>query len=273
MQTGAGAEPAGAADFVDTVPTTLPATEQEVLTAREDRGDRGEGRRRNRGRGRGKEGAASGMEATAQETAAITPAADGLAGSEVMPQTEELPVTAGVSEEGAREPREGGRRRHRGGRGRRERGAGEAPTMDGDTAHAEEALAAAPTPTAAPTEAPEAAFVAPSFDEPAAIGHPGAGAQAQAHDLTHEQLLATPVRAQPYELPMGDLSALARDAGLEWVNSDADKIRAAQAAIASEPRPTHVPRERKPLPAIETGPLVLVETRKDLSQLRMPFDA
>ena len=139
--------------------------------------------------------------------------------------------------------------------------------MEGDAAQAEQAFGPAPT------LAPEPAFAAPPHDEPASIDHPPAHAEAQAHDLTHEQLLATPVRPQPYELPMGDLSALARDAGLEWVNSDADKIRAAQAAMANEPRPAHVPRERKPLPALDAGPLVLVETRKDLSQLRMPFDA
>jgi ribonuclease E len=35
----------------------------------------------------------------------------------------------------------------------------------------------------------------------------------------------------------------------------------------------HVPRERKPPIAIDEGPLVLVETRKDLSQVRLPFEA
>jgi ribonuclease E len=33
-----------------------------------------------------------------------------------------------------------------------------------------------------------------------------------------------------------------------------------------------VPRERKPLVVIDEGPLVLVETRKDLSQLKLPFE-
>jgi ribonuclease E len=34
----------------------------------------------------------------------------------------------------------------------------------------------------------------------------------------------------------------------------------------------HVPRERKPMVVIDEGPLVLVETRKDLSQLKLPFE-
>jgi ribonuclease E len=51
---------------------------------------------------------------------------------------------------------------------------------------------------------------------------------------------------------------------LEWVNSDADRVAAVQAAIAAEPKPVHVPRERPPVVVMDEGPLVLVETRKDL---------
>ena len=35
----------------------------------------------------------------------------------------------------------------------------------------------------------------------------------------------------------------------------------------------HVPRERKPPVQLDDGPLVLVETRKDLSQIKLPFEA
>ena len=52
----------------------------------------------------------------------------------------------------------------------------------------------------------------------------------------------------------------------------AEKIRAVQAAMAAEPPPAHVPRERKPVEKIDNGPLVLVETRKDLSQVKLPFE-
>jgi ribonuclease E len=33
-----------------------------------------------------------------------------------------------------------------------------------------------------------------------------------------------------------------------------------------------VPRERPPVASVDEGPLVLVETRKDLSQIRLPFE-
>ena len=71
---------------------------------------------------------------------------------------------------------------------------------------------------------------------------------------------------------MADLQGIATSAGLQWVNSDADKIAAVQAAIAAEPKPVHVPRERPPVVTLDEGPLVLVETRKDLAALTLPFE-
>jgi len=76
----------------------------------------------------------------------------------------------------------------------------------------------------------------------------------------------------PFVLPTDSLQAVAEAAGLQWVNSDAEKIRAAQAEMAAQPAPVHVPRERKPVQIDDTGPLVLVETRKDLSQIKLPFE-
>lgn len=78
--------------------------------------------------------------------------------------------------------------------------------------------------------------------------------------------------AQPYVLPVAQLHQIAEGAGLQWVNSDADKIAVAQAAIAAQPAAVHVPRERKPVVVVDEGPLVLVETRKDLAQLKLPFE-
>ena len=81
-----------------------------------------------------------------------------------------------------------------------------------------------------------------------------------------------PAPVEPYALPTDALQGLASAAGLEWVNSDAEKIRAVQAAMATEPLPPRHPREpRRPVRA-DDGPLVLVETRKDLSQLKLPFE-
>lgn len=79
-------------------------------------------------------------------------------------------------------------------------------------------------------------------------------------------------RVQAFTLPVDELNQVAQTSGLQWVNSDAEKIAAAQAAIAAEPRPVHVPRERPPVVAIDEGPLVLVETRRDLRDLTLPFE-
>jgi ribonuclease E len=57
---------------------------------------------------------------------------------------------------------------------------------------------------------------------------------------------------------------VAQSSGLEWVNSNPERIAAVQAAIAAEPKPVHIPRERPPVVILDEGPLVLVETRKDL---------
>jgi ribonuclease E len=84
--------------------------------------------------------------------------------------------------------------------------------------------------------------------------------------------MAAPAVVAPFVLPTDSLQAVAEAAGLQWVNSDADKIRAVQAEMAAAPAPAHVPRERKPVEIVEEGPLVLVETRKDLSQIKLPFE-
>ena len=74
-----------------------------------------------------------------------------------------------------------------------------------------------------------------------------------------------------YTLQIDNLHQVAQGSGLVWVNSDADKVAAVQAAIAAEPKPVRVPRERPPVVVLNEGPLVLVETRKDLKQLNVPF--
>ena len=65
---------------------------------------------------------------------------------------------------------------------------------------------------------------------------------------------------------------VAEGSGLQWVNSDAEKVAAVQAAIAAEPKPVRVPRERPPAVVIDEGPLVLVETRRDLRNMTLPFE-
>ena len=76
-----------------------------------------------------------------------------------------------------------------------------------------------------------------------------------------------------FSLPLDEMQRVAQASGLEWVNSNAEKVAQVQAAIAAEPRPVHVPREPKPAVVLDQGPLVLVETRKDLRDMQLPFEA
>jgi len=230
-----------------------------------------EGRRRRRGgRGRGERDEApmgAEGEATSAEAGANTEGNDS-------------PDATG---EAASEGSDGRRRRNRGRRGgeRRERVEGAEGIEGSDTAEAPEALEAPvaaasvgesvdPVALSAPAASEDTPPSAPpQTTEPvvrveAAISAPAVAAEPPA--------VAPAPAAAPYVLPLSELQGIAQAAGLEWVNSDADKIMAAQEAIASEPRPVHVPRERKPAVVIDDGPLVLVETRKDLNQVSLPFE-
>ncbi len=162
-------------------------------------------------------------------------------------------------------PVEGGRRRGRGrDRARSERASGAELGASADQAVADgagEALTGVLAPASADGAAADAAVPAAAHDAPAA-GLAGAGTQVQAA-----------VRVEPYVLPLEALQQLAEQAGLHWAHSDPEKIAAAQAAIAAQPAPVHVPRERRPAVVVDEGPLILVETRKDLSEMRLPFEA
>ena len=75
-----------------------------------------------------------------------------------------------------------------------------------------------------------------------------------------------------YDLPLAQLQDVAQSSGLQWVNSNPERVAQIQAAIAAEPKPVHVPRERPAPVVLDEGPLVLVETKRDLGQLHMPFE-
>jgi ribonuclease E len=77
---------------------------------------------------------------------------------------------------------------------------------------------------------------------------------------------------QAYALSVESLHQVAQSSGLEWVNSNPEKVAQAQAAIAAEPKPVHVPREPITVQLPDDGPLVLVETRKDLRNMPLPFE-
>ena len=95
---------------------------------------------------------------------------------------------------------------------------------------------------------------------------------AEAATAVEAAAAAQPAPASTYHLPIEQLSALAQAAGLQWVQSDAEKIAAVQAAIAAEPAAIRIPRERPAPVVLDDAPLILVETRKDLADLRLPFE-
>jgi ribonuclease E len=85
--------------------------------------------------------------------------------------------------------------------------------------------------------------------------------------------VATSLPAVPaFELSIEALQQVAQSSGLEWVNSNPEKVAQVQAAIAAEPKPIHAPREPRPVVVLDEGPLVLVETRKDLRNMTLPFE-
>ena len=79
-------------------------------------------------------------------------------------------------------------------------------------------------------------------------------------------------KVQSFTLPVETLVQVAEGTGLSWVNSDPAKIAAVQAAIAAEAKPIHVPRARPEPVQVDSGPLVLVETKRDLRNLNLPFE-
>ena len=83
---------------------------------------------------------------------------------------------------------------------------------------------------------------------------------------------ATMPKVTAFELPTTSLEQVAQQSGLQWVNSDPQRIAAVQAAIAAEPKPIHVPRERAEPLTLDEGPLILVETKRDLRNMTLPFE-
>ena len=124
---------------------------------------------------------------------------------------------------------------------------------------------AAPEPVVERIEAVAAADVAPALPEAAEVEAVEAVEAAEpAHGGAPE--------ATPFVLPLEQLGELADAAGLQWIQTDAERAAAVRAAIAAEPQPIHVPRERPPVIELDDGPLILVETRKDLGSMQLPFE-
>jgi ribonuclease E len=179
---------------------------------------------------------------------------------------------AATGEDGQPRERRERRSRDRYGRDRRERReprADEAMTEANTDAPVVEAAAADDMPVRSyfSKPSPQPAPVATPSEEPPMAPAAQAAAPAQAAPVQQGM-----PKVGRYELPMAEMSAIASASGLEWVNSDSAKVAQAQAAIAAEPRPVHVPREPKPVVVLDDGPLVLVETRKDLRQVTLAFE-
>ncbi len=103
--------------------------------------------------------------------------------------------------------------------------------------------------------------VAQATDSSAASHH-----QAPQHSVASVQKTEMP-KVQAFDLPVSQLIEMSKSSGLEWVNSNPERVAHVQMIIASEPKPVHVPRERPPIVELDEGPLILVETRKDLTKL------
>ena len=244
---------------------------------RGERGERGDGRR-SRGEGRRERGdRAERAEGQPQEDVPITAAA--------LPEGAPAPDASGDDAAQGDERRER-RSRDRYGRDRRERGGERAAELPGSMA-ADGSVARAEVGDATPrsyfarSAEPAPAEVPPAIHEektaPVAVQQaPEATVVVAPETRSRTQAATQPAAAlpkvTPFELPLGELDALAQSAGLQWVNSDADKVATVQAAIAAAPQAIHVPRERPPLVVLDEGPLVLVETRKDLRDMKLPFE-
>ena len=294
---GANTAPTADAAALDT------ASDNAARAPRGERSERGEGRNRRGGEGRRDRGE-RGDRAERSDRPDAPPQDDALRADSAMAAAA-VPEGAApehAGEAGNGEERRERRSRDRYGRDRRERDGErrDEPRADLPGAVADDgSVVAAPASAdassprsyfarsgdAAPTPAQvtETAVVHEEKTTPALAEKAPAATQNVANAAPTRAPVAAPVPAPaaranglpkvaPFSLPLGELESLAQTAGLQWVNSDADKIAAVQAAIAAEPRPIHVPRERPPLVELDEGPLVLVETRKDLRQVTLPFE-
>ena len=281
-----------AADAMSSAPSAV-SEESSARAPRGERGDRGEGRR---SRGDGRRDRPERSAAPAEGLSVL--ADDVVVDTTVVSAADGNATEQGAARHGGSEDRRERRPRERGGRDRRERGErNERQSESTEARHWDEPAASeAPATASADESAPRSYFrrdhaVAAEQDNPApsasnppvALEKPAPEAIKFAANVTPAapapsaaQPPAQPAAGMPkvtaFSLPLGELQQIADAAGLHWVNSDADKVATVQAAIAAEPRPIHVPRERPPAVVLDEGPLVLVETRKDLSQVQLAFE-
>ncbi len=254
-------------------------------TERGERGERGEGRRE-----RGERGERRPRDAGApSEAAPVEEGSVAMLAATTADAVTPVEGQDGAMADGRREPR---RSRDRYGRDRRERGGrDESGAEAGAEAQSAEGTVAAPAETGDEQQERRPRYATGFVDEaagPATAANDAAPAPAAAAPQPAARPVIAPIatqapataqpakpglpKVQAFELPVDHLAQIASGSGLQWVNSDAEKIAAVQAAIAAEPRPAHVPRERPPVVEVNEGPLVLVETRRDLRDMQLPFE-
>ncbi|MGF6772515.1 ribonuclease E [Paraburkholderia sp. GAS199] len=135
--------------------------------------------------------------------------------------------------------------------------------------HAEAPAPAAPVEAPAVQPAPQAEIVEPApvvaQTAPAPVVAPAfepAAVQAVEPAVEPAPVAVAPQAARSTASTDEALKPVLEQAGLVWVNTDADKFRAAQEAAAQAVKPVRVGRERKALPPVETAPMQMVETGK-----------
>lgn len=133
-----------------------------------------------------------------------------------------------------------------------------------------QAVALAAVSAAPPVAAPAAPVLAPAPVALAPVAPAPVPARAAPAPATPD--IGAMPQVEPFVLPVDAMQQVAQGSGLQWVMSDADKVAAVQAAIAAEPSPVRVPRQRPPAVELDDGPLVLVETRRDLRDMQLPFE-
>ena len=245
---------ANAAEVLDNAAAALPQEGEAFAPVGEDGAPRQRRSRDRYGRdrrGRGRDSAEGEVSDEAQAAAVDAPAA--LSEGEAQVSAEPVAPAADAEAAPAR-------------RSYFERAAAPAAVAEAAIESEAPAVASAPVAEVAPVVAAPAP-VAP----PAPVAAPFAAPVAAAAPAAEPAGRRMP-RIGQYQLPLGELQQIAAASGLQWINSDADKIAAVQAAIAAEPKPVRIPRERPPVVVIDEGPLVLVETRKDLAAMTLPFE-
>jgi ribonuclease E len=271
--------------FVDTVPGQVPEGQNPPThaegrdNARRRGGRGGRGGRSGRDRGENHVQATSADESSSEDLSPATALALGqTAPAAQLPASgdEGGELASAHGDQPERGDREGGRRRGRGGRDRHRRDH-QTDITQADTLHSENhPQDAASKPESTNPDGQQQRTVEVSSDflvAPVAVTPVAATPTTTAAvTSTAAPAVSTAKDLPPFELPVPQLHQVAQAAGLQWVNSDPEKVRAVQEAMAREPKPVHIPRVIEPVVLADDGPLVLVETRKDLSQVKLPFE-